>query len=304
MFDIHGVSNDGATRKALSLEDTRHGPLLHCGLNHTTPARLRVSAVGYLNTAPLVWGMLHGPQQGLFDLDFRIPSGCADDLAAGAADIGLVPSFELTRQDLEVIPGLGIACRGPVRSILPISSRPAPEIRTVAADSSSRTSVELVRIVLERRYGAAPASISHPPDLEAMLRIADAALVIGDPALRIDPARLPYYVYDLGGEWVEMTGLPMVFAVWAGRKGVVTPEVVEALRESGRYGLARIDEIVAAEAPRRGFPPEFVEEYLTRRIVNQLGPREYQGMDLFLSYARQLPPPGSPSGLAGRGAPV
>jgi chorismate dehydratase len=235
--------------------------------------------------------MLHGPQQGVFDLDFRIPSGCADDLAAGAADIGIIPSFELTRQDLEVIPGAGIACRGPVRSILLISSRPAPEIRTLAADSSSRTSVELVRIVLERRYGAAPVSISHPPDLEAMLRIADAALIIGDPALRIDPARLPYYVYDLGGEWVEMTGLPMVFAVWAGRKGVVTPQVAEAFRESCRYGRARIGEIVASEAPRRGFPPEFVEQYLTRRIVNELGPREYQGMDLFLSYARQLRPP-------------
>ena len=173
--------------------------------------------------------MLHGPQQGLFDLDFRIPSGCADDMAAGAADIGLIPSFELTRQDLEVIPGPGIACRGPVRSILLISSRPAPEIRTLAADSSSRTSAELVRIVLERRFGAAPESISHPPDLEAMLRIADAALIIGDPALRIDPARLPYHVYDLGGEWVEMTGLPMVFAVWAGRQGVVSPEVAYAI---------------------------------------------------------------------------
>jgi predicted solute-binding protein len=248
--------------------------------------------------------MLHGPQQGLFDLDFRIPSGCADDLAAGAADIGIIPSFELTRQDLEVIPGAGIACRGPVRSILLISSRPAPEIRTLAADSSSRTSVELVRIVLERRYGAAPVSISHPPDLDAMLRIADAAVIIGDPALRIDPARLPYYVYDLGGEWVEMTGLPMVFAVWAGRQGVVTPEVAEAFRESCRYGRARIQEIVASEAPRRGFPPEFVEEYLTRRIVNELGPREYQGMDLFLSYARQLRPPASPSGPPRRGVPV
>jgi chorismate dehydratase len=248
--------------------------------------------------------MLHGPQQGLFDLDFRIPSGCADDLAAGAADIGIIPSFELTRQDLEVIPGAGIACRGPVRSILLISSRPAPEIRTLAADSSSRTSVELVRIVLERRYGAVPVSISHPPDLEAMLRIADAALIIGDPALRMDPARLPYYVYDLGGEWVEMTGLPMVFAVWAGRRGVVTPKVAEAFRESCRYGRARIGEIVASEAPRRGFPPEFVEEYLTRRIVNELGPREYQGMDLFLSYAKQLRPPESPSSLPCRGAPV
>jgi predicted solute-binding protein len=157
--------------------------------------------------------------------------------------------------------------------------------------------VELVRIVLERRYGAAPVSISHPPDLEAMLRVADAAVIIGDPALRIDPARLPYHVYDLGGEWVEMTGLPMVFAVWAGRKGVVTPEVAEAFRESWRYGRERMDEIVALEAPRRGFPAALVEEYLTRRIVNELGPREYQGMDLFLSYARQLR---APDGAGGR----
>jgi predicted solute-binding protein len=248
--------------------------------------------------------MLHGPQQGLFDLAFRIPSGCADDLATGAADIGLVPSFELTRQDLEVISGPGIACRGPVRSILLISSCPAPEIRTLAADSSSRTSVELVRMILERRYGAAPVSISHPPDLEAMLRVADAAVIIGDPALRIDPARLPYHVYDLGGEWVEMTGLPMVFAVWAGRKGVVTPEVAEAFRESWHYGRERMDEIVASEAPRRGFPAALVEEYLTRRIVNELGPREYQGMDLFLSYARQLRAPDSAGGRPRRQTPV
>jgi predicted solute-binding protein len=137
-----------------------------------------------------------------------------------------------------------------------------------------------------------------------MLRVADAAVIIGDPALRIDPARLPYYVYDLGGEWVEMTGLPMVFAVWAGRPGVVTPETAEAFRESCRYGRARIDEIVAWEAPRRGFAPDFAEEYLRRRIVNELGPREYQGMDLFLSYARQLRRPGSSSGVARRGAPV
>ena len=231
--------------------------------------------------------MLHGPQRGLFDLDFRIPSGCADDLAAGAADIGLVPSFELTRQNLEVIPGLGIACRGPVRSILLISSRPAPEIRTLAADSSSRTSVKLVRMVLERRYGAAPVSISHPPELEAMLRVADAAVIIGDPALRIDPARLPYYVYDLGGEWVEMTGLPMVFAVWAGRRASLTPPVAEAFRESCRYGLARIEEIVAAESPRRGFSARLVREYLTNHIVHELGPRDYQGMELFLRYARE-----------------
>ena len=248
--------------------------------------------------------MLHGPQQGLFDLDFRIPSVCADQMASGAADIGIVPSFELTRQDLEIVPGTGIACHGPVRSILLVSRRPAGEIRTLAADSSSRTSVQLARVILEQRYGAECVSIPHAPDLDAMLRVADAALIIGDPALRVDPARLPYEIHDLGGEWVEMTGLPMVFAVWAARKGVVTPEVAEAFRESWRYGRDRMDEIIALEAPLRGFPPEFVEEYLTRRIVNELGPREYQGMDLFLSYARQLRPSGSACGQPRSNAPV
>lgn len=242
--------------------------------------------------------MLHGPQQGIFDLEFRIPSGCADQLASGAADIGIVPSYELTRQDLEVIPGTGIACHGAVRSILLVSSRPAAEIRTLAADTSSRTSVQLARVILERRYGADFVSIPHAPDLDAMLRAADAALIIGDPALRVEPARLPYTVYDLGAEWMEMTGLPMVFAVWAGRKGTVTADVTDAFRESCRYGRERLEEIVAAESPRRGFPPGVVREYLTRHIVHQLGPREYQGMHLFLQYARQtgleasLAPPG------------
>ena len=231
--------------------------------------------------------MLHGPQRGLFDLEFRIPAGCADQMASGAADIGIVPSFELTRQDLEILPGAGIACHGPVRSILLISSRPAGEIRTLAADSSSRTSVELARVILERRYGVEPETVPHPPDVERMLQVADAALIIGDPALRVDAARLPYYVYDLGAEWVELTGQPMVFAVWAGRKGAVTAEVVEAFRESCRFGRERIEEIVAAEAPRRDFPPQLVREYLTRNIVHELGQPEYEGMELFLRYARQ-----------------
>jgi chorismate dehydratase len=262
-------------------------------LSQIPRVRPRVCAVSYLNTAPLVWGMLYGPQRGLFDLDFRIPAECADRLASGEADLGIVPSFELAKQDLEIAPGAGIACDGPVRSILLVSTRPAAEIRTVAADSSSRTSVQLARIILERRYGAAPEMAPHLPDLASMLGAADAALVIGDPALRIDPAKplgdaagAPH-VYDLGAEWVEMTGLPMVFAVWAGRKGAVTPEVVEAFLASCRWGCARTDEIVAREAPRRGFAPELAREYLTRHIVHELGPRHYEGMRLFLEYARQ-----------------
>ena len=231
--------------------------------------------------------MLHGPQQGLFELDFRIPAGCADQVAAGAADVGIIPSFELTRQDLEVIPGAGIACHGPVRSILLISKTPAAEIRTVAVDSSSRTSVELARVILGRRYGAAPELFAHAPDLEAMLGKADAALIIGDPALRIQPDQLRYHVYDLGAEWVEMTGLPMVFAVWAGRRGVLTPEIGEAFRASCRFGRERLEEIVAAEAGRRGFAPELARDYLGRNIVHELGSRDYEGMKLFLEYARQ-----------------
>jgi chorismate dehydratase len=259
--------------------------LINCGLSYDISKRPRVSAVSYLNTSPLVWGMLHGGQRDLFDLEFRLPADCADHLASGAADIGIVPSFELTRQDLEIIPGQGIACHGAVRSILMISRPPAAQIRTLALDSSSRTSVALARVILERRYGAVPQTVSHAPNLGAMLRIADAALIIGDPALRIDPVSLPWHVYDLGAEWVEMTGLPMVFAVWAGRKGTVTPEVVAAFQESCRYGLERLEEIVVVESSARGFAPDLVRDYLRRHIVHKLGPRDYQGLELFLEYA-------------------
>jgi chorismate dehydratase len=232
--------------------------------------------------------MLHGPQQGLFDLDFRIPAGCADQMASGDADIGIVPSFELTRQNLEIVRGAGIACHGPVRSILLLSAKPAADIRSLAMDSSSRTSVQLARVILSRKFGATPDVFPHVPDAEAMLRKADAALIIGDPALRLDPARLPYRCYDLGAEWVEMTGLPMVFAVWAGRPGVVSPAIGDAFRASCRYGREHMDEIVALESARREFPPEVVREYLTRHIVHELDDRDYQGMELFLRYAREL----------------
>jgi chorismate dehydratase len=229
--------------------------------------------------------MLHGPQRGLFDLDFQTPADCADRVASGQADIGIVPSFELTRQDLAIVPGVGIACHGPVRSILLVTSRPPEEIRTLAADSSSRTSVQLARVILERRYGASPAIAPHAPDLNAMLQVADAALVIGDPALRVDIGPGPYRIYDLGAEWDAMTGLPMVFAVWAGRKDLVTPELCAIFRESARYGRERIDEIVSREAPLRGFSPGLVRDYLQTRIVHELTPRDYEGMDLFLNYA-------------------
>jgi chorismate dehydratase len=256
------------------------------GLSEST-SPLRVCAVSYLNTTPLVWGMLHGPQQGLFELDFQIPAVCADRMAAGLADIGIIPSFELLKQDLDILPGAGIACHGAVRSILLVSKCAPSKIATIAVDSSSRTSVQLARVILERRYGVTPILLPHAPDLQTMLRDADAALIIGDPALRIDPARVPYAVLDLGADWVEMTGLPMVFAVWAARRGAATAEVIGAFRDSCRYGRQKIEEIVACESRRRGFAPELVREYLTRHIVHELDERDYQGMQLFLRYASE-----------------
>jgi chorismate dehydratase len=251
--------------------------------------RLRVCAVSYLNTVPLVWGMLHGEQQGLFDLRFRVPAGCADMVASGAADVGIIPSFELIGRDFGIVPGVGIACRGPVRSILLVSKKPANEIRTLAADASSRTSVALTRIVLARRYGVEPAVVTRPPDLARMLDEADSALIIGDPALHIEPEGSPFHVYDLGREWTEMTGLPMVFAVWAGPREFVTPQMSAAFQDSCAFGLRSLERIAAKEAPARNLAEVLVRRYLGSHIVFEVGAPERQGMDLFLRYARELP---------------
>jgi len=251
--------------------------------------RLQVCAVSYLNTVPLVWGMLHGAQKGLFDLVFRVPAGCADMVVAGGAHIGIIPSYELIGREWGMVPGVGIACRGPVRSILLISKVPADKIRTLAVDASSRTSVALTRIILARRYGVAPAVVKRPPCLPDMLSEADSALIIGDPALRLDPARLPFHVCDLGREWLELTGLPMVFAVWAGPRKWVTAGVVSAFQESCAFGLENLERIVAEEALARGLAAELVRCYLGAHIVFELGAAEREGMDLFLRLAKELP---------------
>jgi len=229
--------------------------------------------------------MIHGPQQGVFDLSFALPSACADRLADGTADIGIVPVIEVPRLGLEIAPGAGIACRGAVRSILLISKVPIRAIRTLATDTSSRTSVQLARIVLDRKYGVRPALVPIPPELAVMLGAADAALVIGDPALHIDPAALPFETLDLGAEWHEMTGLPFVFAAWAGRPEVMGDGIAAHFVASCRYGLRCMEKIVRQEAPRRGLPDALVHHYLKHSIVFELGPAEYEGMRLFLEYA-------------------
>ena len=264
-------------------------------LPENSTARPRVCAVSFLNTVPLVWGMLRSPDpeiSGVFDLRFALPAACADQLASGAADIGIAPAIEVARQRLEYFRGTGIACHGPVRSILLVSKVPMNRIRTLATDSASRTSVMLARVILSEKYGVEPKAISLPADLAPMLEQADAALLIGDPALRLDPATLPFETLDLGAEWVSMTGLPMVFAVWGGRKEIVQGEngarYENAFIGSCRYGLANMDDLVAHEAPLRGVTEDLARQYLMRHIVFELGERDYAGLNLYLKLAQAV----------------
>jgi chorismate dehydratase len=248
----------------------------------------RVCAVSYLNTVPLVWGIEHGAQRDIFELNYALPSECADQLASGDADIGIVPVIEIARQKLDYFRSTGIACRGAVRSILLVSKVPVREIKTLATDMGSRTSVMLSRIILAEKYGVSPKLISRRAELAPMLGESDAALVIGDPALHIDPATLPFETLDLGLEWTQLTGLSMVFALWAGRKEVMQPLYEQAFLNSCREGLSHIDEIVRDQSPVRGITPHLAREYLTRHIVFELNDRDHEGLNLYLKHAAAL----------------
>ncbi len=235
--------------------------------------------------------MLHGAERDLFDVEFALPAQCADRLKDGGADIGIVPAAALLDQDLKMFRGAGIACRGAVRSILLISKEPPANIRVLAADSSSRSSVLLARIILNQVYAANPEFVSMPPDAPSMLESADAALIIGDPALRLDPVVLReegFHVADLGEEWLKLTGLPMVFAVWAGRPQVWSAERERGFVSSCRFGMRHLDDIVTAEHAARGISVELAKTYLTQHIVFELGDAEYAGLQRYLEYAADV----------------
>ena len=201
-----------------------------------------------------------------------------------------MPAVELNRQKLEIIRGAGIACHGPVRSIFLISKVPYGEIRKLATDSTSRTSVALSRVILARKHGVEPQVRSHVPHLPSMLENADAALIIGDAALILDPATLPFHVLDLGAEWVQMTGLPMVFAVWAARADFPRQDPKPFL-QSMRFGRAHIDDIAHSEHIKVGVSEDLARSYLRDNIVFELGEREYAGLQTFLQYASELRSP-------------
>jgi chorismate dehydratase len=259
-----------------------------------------VCAVNYLNTVPLIWGMLKGPQKDLVRLRFEVPAVCADVIERGDAHIGLVPVAEIVRQQLETVPGCGIACVGAVRSILLVSRVPLRKVRTLAADMGSRTSVQLARVILRERYGVEPRFERHRPVLNDMLGNCDAALLIGDAALHLDPGTLPYECIDLGAEWFELTRLPMVFAQWAGKSPLPQAQLERIVRGSYAFGKAHLDEVVDAEFEKRQVTRALAYEYVTRFIHYELDPQTLNGLDAFISLAGLAAEATAPAGACGR----
>jgi chorismate dehydratase len=248
---------------------------------------MRISAISYLNTAPLMWGFQHG--LGNFEISYTVPSECAAELARGSADIGIIPSAAYaTIPNLAIIPGIAIASKRAVRSILLVSHKSLQDIRSVALDNSSLTSVVLTRVLFEKYWGGQRVFVSADPHLDAMLADCDAALLIGDPALQVDRSR--YRTWDLAEEWVRFTGKPFVFAFWAARQDALKNcrrNLAAYFQASLNCGLqsASLDEIARTWSPRIGLSEDEIRQYLTFNIHFYLDADCVQGLKLFYRYA-------------------
>jgi len=259
--------------------------------------RLRISAISYLNTAPLMWDFEHGIGSD-FDISYTLPSACARALQAGTADIGIIPAAAYAQiPGLTILPGVAIASRQPVRSILLVSKVPVDKIRTVALDTASMTSVALTKILFEKWLGGGRTFISMEPNIEEMLCAHDAGLVIGDPALQVDRSR--YLTLDLAEEWIRHTGQPFVFAFWAVRqqalqedsfREAVSQDLAAIFQQSRDHGLepASLNQITREWALRLGLAPSVIHSYLTENIYYELDARCLEGLQLFYRYATEI----------------
>ncbi len=249
-------------------------------------SRVRVGAVNYLNTKPLIYGLEALAPQAELSLD--VPSRLADRLADGGLDVALIPAVEYFRGDgYTVVPDIAIASRGPVLSVTLFSRVPWPAIRSVALDEGSRTSSALAQILLRERYGVRPEVRPLPLDANAEAADADAVLLIGDRAMK---SCLPgfRYAFDLGDEWLRWTGLPFVFAVWAVRPGADLRGADAALQEAKARGLENVGAIAQGEAGRLGLDAGFCRRYLETLLRFDLGPDELAGLHRFYELATKL----------------
>jgi len=274
---------------------------------------LRISIVEYLNTAPLVRGFTHGALRGKYELSFTVPSQCAEALRSGHVDVAIIPAIEYQRiPDLVILPNLSIASKKSVRSLLLISNKPIQEVKRIALDRSSRSTQTLTRILCAKRWNIAPDFFEASPDLTAMLQHADAALLIGDPALRLAiataplarrdasgevvttaaaaglPEAGPIFIYDIVEKWRAMTSLPAVLAIWAARRGAVTPELVQDFQDSLAFGLQQLDAIAAEAATQMNLPAAELRRYLAENIDYHLDDENLQGLQRYYALAAEL----------------
>ncbi len=256
--------------------------------------RLRVSAISYLNTAPLMWDFVHTSVGDRFDISYTIPSKCAAALRERSADIGIIPAAAYTKiPGLAIIPDIAIASLDAVRSILLVGKVPMDQIKTVAADTSSMTSVALLQLLLTKWFTQTAALHPAEPNLAAMLENDDAALLIGDPALEVD--RSKYHAWDLGSEWRRFTGLPFVFAFWAVRRDAIEDaeqarELIKIFQESRDHGLQKLnlDAIAKEWSTKLRLKPDSVLSYLTTNIHYQLDAACLEGLRLYYRYAEEV----------------
>jgi chorismate dehydratase len=256
--------------------------------------RLRISAISYLNTAPLMWDFEHSEAGSEFDISYTLPSACARALEAGTTDIGIIPVAAYAHvPGLLVLPGVAIASRRPVRSILLVSRVPIDQIRSVALDTSSMTSVVLTKILFEKWLGAGRTFALMAPDVDKMLSACDAGLLIGDPALQVDRSR--YYTLDLAEEWIRHTGKPFVFAFWAVRQDALkqappAQDLAAIFQQSRDHGLEprSLDHISREWAARLHLTESDIRSYLTENIYYQLDAPCLEGLQLFYRYAAEI----------------
>jgi len=246
---------------------------------------IRVGAVAYLNTKPLIERLPEFSSE--LSLSLELPSVLADQMACDELDVGLIPVVEYFRaQNYTIVPNIAIASRGPVLSVTLFSRVPWARIRTVALDIGSRTSAALTQVLLHR-HGVTPQVQPLPMEMAPDQLDTDAVLLIGDRAMH---ACLPghRYAYDLGEEWTDWTGLPFVFAVWAVRPGVDLRGVESALQQAKNYGREHVGGIAQREAARLGLDAGYVRRYLTNIIHYDLGPREQAGLERFAALTAEL----------------
>ena len=265
-------------------------------------AKPKISIVKYLNAVPLAWGILEGPQREVFDSVLSTPAECADQLAQARVDIGLIPSIEFQRiKGCRIVPGPAVAATHRVRSVILVSVVPLWKVKTVACDSGSRTSVALARIIFNEFYHTRPDFRPAEPNITNMLAQSDAALLIGDNALKFMETherpnielqkplvRLgsePVQVFDLAERWRFLTGLPFVFAFWAVREGFEDGTVVDVLKQSRDFGTANIPTIAAKYSEQLQIKKEFVQEYLERNVHYYMDQACLEALELFYKKA-------------------